>query len=97
MAANNFQLSVKAEQDMENIYRFHYEEHGVARAENCILDLSVAFRRLAGANGSAQDCGDVSDGLLSRQAAAHVIYFKHGADGVKIIRVLHQSLHDMQH
>ncbi len=52
-----FQLRPKADNDLENIYEYSYQEFGSARAENYINDLDDAFHTLADKPSLGNDYG----------------------------------------
>jgi len=87
-----FQLRPKADDDLENIYEYSYQEFRSARAENYINDLDDAFHTLADKPGSGNDYGHIRPGLKAYRVVSHVIFFRPSVNGVTILRALHKSM-----
>jgi len=92
-ANNSFYLSTRAESDIETLYDDTCDRLSLGSAEGLVLNISIAFRRLAETDDRAEDCSHISPGLRAWPVDSHMIYFRREADGVNILRVLHQSQH----
>ena len=95
-ANNSFYLSVQAENDIETLFENTFDRIGLGSAEGVVLNLSIAFRRLAENSASAEDCSHIAEGLRSHVVDSQIVYFRHEDDGVNILRVLDRSLHQPQ-
>jgi toxin ParE1/3/4 len=87
-----FQLSPKAEKDLEQIYDYSLQLFGEQRAEQYIKDLDAAFHKLVGDASLAKDYTFVRSGLLAFRVVSHVIFFKLSTNGITILRILHKSM-----
>jgi toxin ParE1/3/4 len=87
-----FRLRPKAEEDLENIYEYSYQEFGRARADQYIEDLDSAFHKLADKPSLGSDYSHVRPALMAYRVVSHVVFFKPSVDGIIILRVLHKSM-----
>lgn len=94
---NKFRLRPKAYQDLEKIYNYSYQEFDSKRANQYIKDLDAAFHALAHQPGLGKDYSHVRPNLLAYNVVSHIVFFEISADGITIIRVLHQSMDFIRH
>lgn len=85
-------LRPRALTDLEEIYRFSLEHWGTGRAESYIKRIDEAFRHLCDHPRLGQGRDDVLPGILAFRVLSHVIFYRHGQDGIAVIRVLHQAM-----
>ena len=97
MPRNDFFLRPKAEQYLEAIYQYGYQEFGVARAEQYIKNLDKAFHTLAKSPKLGRKYSYVREGLLAYPLISHIIFFRQYNNGIIIVRVLHQSMDYLRH
>ena len=87
-----FRIRPRADKDLEDIYKYSYQEFGEARADQYILDLDAAFHKLAAEPGVGRDYSHVRPGLMAYRVASHVVFFQRSVNGITILRVLHKSM-----
>ncbi|WP_118986962.1 type II toxin-antitoxin system RelE/ParE family toxin [Photorhabdus sp. CRCIA-P01] len=97
MSSKTFFLKPKAEQDLEAIFEYSYQEFGLERAYQYIKNIDRAFHTLAEAPGLARNYSHVRPGVKSFPVASHIIFFRLMANGITIVRVLHQSMDYQRH
>ena len=97
MAKREILLRPLAEEDLEAIYNYSYQEFGECRAIEYIHDLNNAFTRLA----KNPDLGSLSDsikpGLLAYHVVSHIVFFRSSKNRLAIIRILHKSMDYPRH
>ncbi|MCC8458688.1 type II toxin-antitoxin system RelE/ParE family toxin [Photorhabdus aegyptia] len=97
MSSKTFFLKPKAEQDLEAIFEYSYQEFGLEKAYQYIKNIDKAFHTLAEAPGLARNYNHVRLGLKAFPVASHIIFFRLMANGITIVRVLHQSMDYQRH
>ena len=81
-----------AEEDLESIYDFSYQEFGENRAIEYINDLSNAFIELANNPELARQCDYIKTGLLTYHVGSHIVFFRVTKVRLSIIRILHKAM-----
>lgn len=89
---STYRLTPAAQQDLSSIWDFTEERWGLNQAETYIRELQAAIERISEdpRRGRARD--DVRDGYCSYAIVSHVIFYLPRADGVDVIRILHQRM-----
>ena len=90
--SKHFQLRPKAEKDLERIYDYSLQEFGDDRADQYIMDLDVAFQKLADDPSLGKNYDFVRSKLQVYPVVSHVIFFKLSTKGITIVRILHKSM-----
>lgn len=90
-----YRLTPAAEGDLEGIWRYTTEQWGVKQANHYIDILSATFSDLAQHPKTAPACDHIRLGYRRRSVEQHMIYFRITAQGISIIRVLHDRM-DLQ-
>ncbi len=88
----SYRLSRKADEDLQDIFRYTNSEHGVDRAAAYLTQLEECFLQLAGNPGLAQSVDFIRPGYLRYLHQKHAIYFVERAENIFIVRVLHQRM-----
>ena len=84
-------LSPRAQEDLDAIWDFSAERWGEDRADSYVRGIWAGIRTVAGDPRRGHAC-DLRDGYFQYSVGRHVLFFKLIADGVDIIRILHQSM-----
>lgn len=96
MMTRRIELTPKASEDMEAIWRYGKVRFGEAQADNYIGKLSSHFDMLA-----RHDVGikrpELSKGIYSFACAHHVLFFFRTDMSTTVVRVLHHSQDVMRH
>ena len=90
-------LRPRAEEDLESIYDYSYDEFGLNRAVEYIYDLNNAFIKLANNPDLARKCDVIKPNLQTYQVSSHIIFFKATKVHISIIRILHKSMDSPRH
>lgn len=91
-----FVLSPRAQQDLDDIWDFSAERWGDDRADSYVRGIRAAIETIAADPRRGQECG-FRVGYFQYSAGRHILFFKRLADGVDIIRILHQSMDFERH
>lgn len=94
-----YRLTPKAEyDDMPGIWEYSYENFGRAQADKYTDGLWAEFQDLANRSPrSGKIRSDIGDDYRSQFYGSHIIYFKNTDYGVRIVRILGQSMDPKRH
>ncbi|MFY9855040.1 MAG: type II toxin-antitoxin system RelE/ParE family toxin [Terracidiphilus sp.] len=87
-----FSVSKPTQSDMRAIVRFTVERWGVEQALRYARDLQACFHLLADNSGMGRACDAISPGLRRHEQGKHVVFYRLKAEGIRIVRVLHQQM-----
>lgn len=90
-------LTRDAERDVLDIYLYTLEHFGLAQAESYTSELAARFLMLAAQPSLGRDFGDIHPGVLRANQRSHAIYYRSAADGILILRILHQKRDPARH
>jgi toxin ParE1/3/4 len=93
----DYALSGKADADLEAIAAYSLEQWGLARAERSILALHRTFEMLAEFPDIGRDASGLRPGYRKMETASHSVFYRKTAQGVPIVRVLHQRMDHERH
>jgi len=93
----DFRLSPKAEQDLESVWVYSFEQWGKARAESYVDSLISAFCGLASSSELAVSCEHIRVGYRFCRQGKYIIYFKETVYGVEIVRILYECMQPSLH
>ncbi len=94
---STFKVSASAEADLYDIGLYSQNKYGVKQRNQYLDDIMDKFQLLAQQPELGQDRSALKIGLYSLLINSHVIFFKKFSYGIRIIRVLHQSMDLPQH
>jgi len=87
-----FKVSVKAETDLHHIGLYTQHKFGVKQRNRYLDEIMVKFQVLAKHPDLGQNRSILKTECYSSLIGSHVIFFKIYPYGIRIIRVLHQSM-----
>ncbi len=87
----NYKLTQSAELDMEEIFNYSIEEHGVNQAENYTNKLYNRFEWLVDNLKLGTDRDEIKEGYKSYFEGKHTIFYREVVEGIEIIGIPHQS------
>lgn len=90
-------FSPAAEADVAGIWDFTVERWGSDQAVRYIRDIEATSAGLANGRVHSRSAEDIREGYKKAACGAHMIYFLEDADGIAIIRILHQSMDADRH
>lgn len=91
------QLTVDAEQDIEDIYYYTITNFGEKQAEHYYSGLSDHFIYISNNLGTSRSFSFVKEKLLRSNFESHAIYYRQEDKGILILRVLHQRMDPLRH
>jgi toxin ParE1/3/4 len=92
-----FRLTRKAEADLEEIGRYTFAQWGAKQAAQYLNELESCAHLLARRPRLGRECNEVRVGLLRFEKGSHVLFFRRGAAGIVITRILHKSMLPERH
>jgi toxin ParE1/3/4 len=93
----HYALSEAADDDIQHILKDSLQRWGVARSERYILAMHTAFENLATFPDIGLDVGYLRIGYLQLPHDSHNVFYQKTADGILIVRVLHQKQRAERH
>ena len=83
-----YQLTNKAESEIESIYEYSILNFGLRVAQDYISGLHHCFELLADNQSWGTDYGFIKSGLLRYECRSHSVYYQPTGNGILIVRVL---------
>lgn len=96
MQVKSYRVSPLAEEDLEEIWLYTFEQWSTSQADIYINSFVATFEELALGKKLGRPC-DIRAGYKKYLCGSHMIYFLEYADRIAIIRVLHQKQDVMRH
>ena len=94
----DYLLSVKADEDLTDIYRFSYERFGEAKADAYLFSLEECFQHLSENPALGHRMDMIRAGYFRYEHISHSIFYtRKNAHNILIVRVLHNSMDSKQH
>jgi toxin ParE1/3/4 len=94
---SSFRFTRAAERDLEAILTLSRDTFGVLQAARYRDKLIGCCARVAATPGIARACDHVRPGYLRLEEGRHVLFLEMDADGVLIVRVLHDRMDPLLH
>lgn len=87
-----YSLSQEADRDIEGIARETVKRWGWPQAEKYLDELHQAFETLVEFRELGRDVSYLRPGYWRLEHASHSIFYRHTADGILIVRILHNRM-----
>ncbi len=87
-----FQLSAEAEVDIDQIAAYTTSTWGWRQTDQYLAKLEDGFDLLARNPSIGRSCNSLRAGLRRFEIGSHVVFYLPEADGVLVVRVLHQRM-----
>lgn len=84
-------LKPKAEEDLEHIFAYSFNNFGLARAEEYLEKLNKTFGLLAESPKLGRKQDSISKGLRAFESGSHFIFYRFNSKQLIILRILHKS------
>lgn len=85
-------LTERAKQDLESITDFSLEHFGRLQTQAYLLQLEPTLKSLATMPSAGRLRSELAPGIRSQPCNSHNIYYLAQDNGIKVIRILHQSM-----
>jgi len=92
-----YSLSSKAAADLSGIYEYTILNFGLTKAREYLTGLHEQFETLAENPMHGRSASELSPGLRRLEYESHVVFYVPKAKGIRIVRVLHQSMDMKRH
>jgi toxin ParE1/3/4 len=92
-----FRLSRRAEADLASIVMYTLRTWGEAQTILYLDRLEACCHQLADKPLSGRSCEHIRPGLYRREIGKHVIFFRRGAAGILVSRILHSGMLPEKH
>lgn len=92
-----FRLTPAAQRDLSSIWDSTQERWSVRQAETYILEIKAAIERIADDPRRGHRCEEIRAGYRRYGIGSHVLFYRPTADGIDIIRILHQRMEPTRH
>ena len=92
-----YSLSSKADADLEGIYEYTILNFGLEQARTYLLGLHERFETLAEHPMHGRKADELAPGLRRFEYQAHIVFYVPKDQGIRIVRVLHQSMDVKRH
>jgi toxin ParE1/3/4 len=90
-----YKLSVKAEQDLAEIYFFSYQKFGELKADAYLIGLEECLSNLANNPFLGRNIEHIRKGYFRYEYISHSVFYKPTGKGILVVRILHGSM-DME-
>ncbi|WP_105381755.1 type II toxin-antitoxin system RelE/ParE family toxin [Neorhizobium alkalisoli] len=95
-SSRHYRLSPLAEADLEKIWSYTVEAWSWEQAERYHGEMLDIFAGLAAGQLSGRRT-DVREGYLKYPIGSHFVFYRLGAGGIEVIRILHQRMDVSRH
>jgi len=92
-----FVLSPRAQSDIDGIWDYTAERWSTAQAERYIHALHEAIKTIAADPQRGRSCERIRAGYRKYPVGSHVLFYRASADGIDVVRVLHQRMDFERH
>jgi toxin ParE1/3/4 len=87
----SYRLTVKAEEDLSEIYSFGILNFGFDQGNKYLIGLEGLFRQLSKVPFLGRDASDLYPGLRMHVYKSHLIFYLVDESNILIVRILHHS------
>jgi toxin ParE1/3/4 len=88
-----YRISVKAAEDLENIWLYTFENWSLEQADRYVNLLFDEIEYLSGKPNSGKDYSYIRDSYLCSNVKSHLIFYRQSTHSdIEIIRILHQRM-----
>ena len=92
-----FKVSERANNDLFNIGLYTQNKYGIKQRNNYLDNITEKFQTLANRPEQGMQCFNIRNGYYSCLARKHKIFYKKYNYGIRIIRILHQTMDYHKH
>jgi toxin ParE1/3/4 len=92
-----FRLTSKAREDLKSIARYTQKTWGVEQRNKYLTQLDTRFALLADTPTLGRSCNALRAGCRKYHEGRHMIFYVLNPQGIKIVRVLHDSMDAERH
>jgi len=93
----SYSLTKKAEADIAGIYEYTILKFGLEQARKYFFCLHDLFQSIAGNPMIGRSVGEINQAWRCLEYNSHIVFYIPKSNGVRIIRILHQSMDAGKH
>lgn len=93
----SYRLTPAAQRDLSAIWDFTVARWDARQAETYIHEIRVAIELIADTPDRGRRCDEIREGYRLFGIGSHLIFYRERADGVDVMRVLHQRMDPTAH
>ncbi|MEA3176567.1 MAG: toxin ParE1/3/4 [Gammaproteobacteria bacterium] len=90
-------LSPRAQADLDEIWDYTEDRWGLDQAETYTRQLWKDIAIVANRPSLGRECNEVRRGYRMYPSGSHVLFYRHTADGIDIVRFLHERMDYERH
>jgi len=88
----SYRLTPAAQRDLSSIWDFTEERWDAHQAEIYVGEIKAAIERIADDPSRGHACDELREGYRRYGIGSHLLFYRARADGVDVIRILHQRM-----
>lgn len=88
----NYKISIKASEDIENIWLYTYENWSFEQADRYVNLIFDEIEYLSSNPDSGKDFSHIRKNYFNSKIKSHIIFYRMAEEGIEIIRILHQRM-----
>jgi toxin ParE1/3/4 len=92
-----FLLSPRSQIDLDEIWDYTVDRWGSDQAETYTRQLWKDISTVADRPTLGRECPEVRPGYRMYPSGSHVLFYRHTADGIDIVRILHERMDYERH
>ena len=92
-----YRLTPAAQRDLSSIWDYPEERWSTRQADTYVLKMRAAIERIADDRRRGRTCEEIRPGYRRYGIGSHVLFYMESADGVDVIRILHQRMDPTRH
>lgn len=94
---NRYRLTPAAQRDLSSIWDFTEERWDIRPAEAYIAEIRAAIERVADDPRRGRTCDEIRKGYRRYGIGSHLLFYVESAEGVDVVRILHQRIDPARH
>jgi toxin ParE1/3/4 len=94
---SGYRLTPAAQRDLSSIWDHTEERWDIRQAETYLWEMRAAIERIASDPERGRTCDEIREGYRRYGIGSHLIFYTARADGVDVIRILHQRMDPTRH
>ncbi len=87
----SFELSLVADQDLQDIFDYTFEEFGIDQAVDYVSSFDQAFENIIQNPEIGRKRDEIKEGLRSVLKEQHTVFYRLLDNRIRIVRILHAS------
>lgn len=97
MRQNNHTYSLRAERDIQHIYRDTFKKWGEIQADKYDASLKHSIDLITSNPNLGRKCDYIKSGYRRHESGHHIIFYRQRKNNILIIRILHEKMDIEKH